>query len=121
MTIKGLGNDLIEIQRIKEAATKAFLDRLFTKKEQAYCEQHKDPYPRYAGRFAAKEAIVKALGCGFGKDVLWHDIEILPDDMGKPIVHLSGNLKKKFDTPHILVTISHSKELASAVAIWAEG
>jgi len=117
----GLGNDIIEIERIKEAHSErgqAFLDRLFTEKEQSYCLAQNDPYPRLAGRFAAKEAISKALGCGFGADIAWKDIEILADESGKPIVHLTGDLARRFDHPSILVTISHCKAYASAVALW---
>ena len=121
MTIKGLGNDIIEIERIKKGMDdhgQPFLDRLFTPKEQEYCQAQNDPYPRFAGRFAAKESIAKALGCGFGSEVSWHDIEILPDELGKPIVHLSEGLKKRFSDPQILVTISHCKSHATAVALY---
>lgn len=121
MTIHGLGNDIIEIHRVAkgfEDHGQPFLDRLFTTKEQQYCQLHSDPFPRYAGRFAAKEAIVKALGCGFGAEAGWHDIEIIADPKGKPEVHLSSELKKRFNNPKILVTISHCKEYAAAVAIW---
>lgn len=121
--MKGLGNDIIEIERVRkgfEDHGRPFLDRLFTPKEQEYCQIHSDPFPRYAGRFAAKEAIVKALGCGFGAEAGWHDIEIISDQKGKPIVHLSGELKNRFDHPEILVTISHCKEYATAVAIWVK-
>lgn len=117
----GLGNDLIEIGRLREgyeAHGKAFLQRLFTPKEQEYCERQRDPFPRYAGRFAAKEAIVKALGSGFGSEISWQDIEILPDAHGKPEVQFSGKLKATFHNPHVLLTITHCKEYASAVAIW---
>lgn len=123
MTVRGLGNDIIEIDRVRhgfEAHGKAFLDRLFTSKEQTYCQTHQDPFPRYAGRFAAKEAIVKALGCGFGAEAGWHDIEIIADAKGKPIVYISEDLKKRFDNPNILITISHCKEYAAAVALWLE-
>ena len=121
MTVLGLGNDIIEIERIKEAHAErgqAFLDRLFTEKEQTYCHAQNDPYPRLAGRFAAKEAIAKALGCGFGAEVSWKEIEILADESGKPIVHLSGELASRLNATTILVTISHCKAYASAVAIW---
>ena len=123
MTIAGLGNDIIEINRVKKAYEEhkeAFLDRLFTAKEQEYCKAQENPFPRLAGRFAAKEAIVKALGCGFGSEVAWKDIEILVDESGKPVVHLSGELSRRFDHPTLLITISHCKEYASAVAIWVQ-
>lgn len=118
---KGLGNDIIEISRIKEAIEEhgqPFLDRLFTPKEQEYCTGHKDPSPRFAGRFAAKEAIVKALGCGFGTEVSWKEIEILGDDKGKPIARLSAALSERFPNARILVSISHCKTYASAIAIF---
>lgn len=118
--VKGLGNDIIEIDRLKEGYDHhgdPFLKRLFTPEEIAYCLKQRDPFPRFAGRFAAKEAIAKALGCGFGNEVSWHDIEILPDEKGKPIVTLSTQLDKLFNHPQILVTISHCKRYASAVAI----
>ncbi len=121
--LQGLGNDIIEISRVREAHQEhgeAFLNRLFTKKEQDYCSLHKDPFPRFAGRFAAKEAIAKALGCGIGKEAAWHDIQILANENGKPEVHFSGELKKRFKDPKVLVTISHCKEYASAVAIWID-
>ncbi len=120
MTLKGLGNDIIEIDRVRNGYKvhgQSFLDRLFTKKEIAFCQEHQDPFPRYAGRFAAKEAIVKALGCGFGSEAAWHDIEILPDAKGKPEVYLSGALKERFNHPKLHVTISHCKSYATAVAI----
>lgn len=121
MSIRGLGNDLVEISRLRksyEEHKERFLDRLFTKKEQEYCRKSKDPFPHFAGRFAAKEAIVKALGCGFGERASWVDIEILADEKRKPIVTLSGKLQEEFKGPQILLTISHSKEYATAVAIW---
>ena len=121
--ILGLGNDIIEISRIKqgyEVHSNSFLDRLFTPKEQEYFFAQRDPYPRMAGRFAAKEAIVKAFGCGIGHEIRWKDIEILPEINGKPQVHLSSELPEKFHMGTVLVTISHCKEYASAVAIWCK-
>jgi len=119
--MKGLGNDIIEIDRIREGFEQhkeQFLNRLFTPKEQDYCQTQSDPFPRFAGRFAAKEAIVKSLGCGFGAEASWHDIEILSDASGKPIVHLSDAIQQRFSNPQILLSISHCKTYATAVAIW---
>lgn len=119
---QGLGNDIIEIERIRlsiERHGQHFLNRLFTQREQDYCYKFKDPVPHFAGRFSAKEAVAKALGTGFGADVSWHDIEILGNELGKPIVHLSDAAKKRFDNPRILVSISHSTSHATAVAIWS--
>lgn len=119
--VRGLGNDIIEISRMRQSVERHgihFLNRLFTQREQDYCYRFQDPIPHFAGRFAAKEAIVKALGTGFGKQVGWHDIEILSDDHGKPVVHSSAHLKSEFRNPQLLVSISHSNEHATAVALW---
>ena len=119
---QGLGNEIIEIERIRlsiERHGQHFLNRLFTQREQDYCYKFKDPVPHFAGRFSAKEAVAKALGTGFGADVSWHAIEILGNELGKPIVHLSDGAKKRFDNPRILVSISHSTSHATAVAIWS--
>ena len=119
--MRGIGNDIIEIERIRsniERHGQHFLDRLFSQKEQDYCYKFKDSAPRFAGRFAAKEAIAKALGTGFGSELSWHDIEVLANEAGKPIVHLSEKALKHFNNPHLLVSISHSASYATAVAIW---
>lgn len=118
--IDGIGNDVIEIQRIRKAYlrhTTHFLDKCFTKAEQEYCLKHKDPAPRLAGRFAAKEAIVKALGIGFNDGFNWVDIEILNNVKGAPQAILSSHWQEKFLYPEILITISHCKEYAMATAI----
>lgn len=119
--MRGIGNDIIEIDRMRSSIQRHghhFLNRLFTQAEQDYCYKFQDSAPHFAGRFSAKEAIAKALGTGFGAHLSWHDIEILNDDLGKPIVHLTENVKKHFDNPKILVAISHSTHYATAVAIW---
>jgi holo-[acyl-carrier protein] synthase len=121
MSVLGIGNDIIEIERIRkalEAHGNHFLARLFTSQEQTYCLKHQDPVPHFAGRFAAKEAIVKAFGSGFGESASWLDIEILNDDLGKPEVSFSGTLLKNFNKPKVLVSISHCELYATAVAIW---
>jgi len=120
--LHGLGNDIVEISRVRQSIERHglhFLNRLFTHREQDYCYKFKDPVPHFAGRFAAKEAISKALGTGFGAQLSWHDIEILNDDHGKPLITLSENVKKNFNNPHILISISHSNDHATAVAIWS--
>ena len=119
---RGLGSDIVEIERIRTSLDRHglhFLDRLFTQQEQDYCYRFKDPAPHFAGRFAAKEAIAKALGTGFGAELSWHDIEILNDSLGKPEVHLSPAIQQKYSRPTILITISHSRDYAMAVALWA--
>lgn len=117
----GLGNDIVEIERIRQSIERHgqhFLNRLFTEREQDYCYKFKDPVPHFAGRFAAKEAISKALGTGFGAQLSWQEIEILNDGDGRPVVHLSADVQKRFNHPHLLVSISHCTQYAAAVAIW---
>ena len=119
--MQGLGNDIIEIARIREAIQKHqqhFIDRLFTLKEKQDCLTYADPAIRFAGRFAAKEATAKALGVGFGKDLLWHDIEIHNLKSGKPIVKFTQKINIRFNHPNVLISISHSKTHATAIAIW---
>lgn len=119
--ILGIGNDVVEIERIRKSIDThglRLLSRLFTTKEQDYCLKYKDPIPHFAGRFSAKEAVVKALGTGFGEHVSWLDIEILNDSHGKPVVFLSSSLEKKIKDTYILVSISHCELYVTAVAIW---
>ena len=119
--MQGIGNDIVEIERIRlsiERHGQHFLNRLFTQLEQEYCYKFKDPASHFAGRFAAKEAVAKALGTGFGADLSWLDIEIVAGAYGRPHVHLSEKAKKFFKDPHILVSISHSAISATAVAIY---
>ena len=119
----GLGNDIVEIERIKEAIAEhgeRFLNRCFTPKEQAYCASHADPAPYFAGRFSAKEAIVKALGSGFGEQVAFLDIEILNNAQGKPEVTFSEKAKNHFGDPKVVLSISHCRSYVTAVAIWCK-
>lgn len=106
--ILGLGTDIIEISRI-EKATKSehFVKRVFTPNEIEYAKTKSNKAQTYAGLFCAKESIVKALGTGF-RELKFHDIEILHDDLGKPYV-------KNFN---MIISISHSNEYATATAIY---
>ena len=119
--MQGLGNDIIEISRMKasiERHGQHFLNRLFSKKEQDYCYKFQDPSPHFAGKFAAKEAVAKALGTGFGSDLSWHDFEILNNERGKPMVYFSETAKERFQNPRILISVTHCTNYAMAVALW---
>jgi holo-[acyl-carrier protein] synthase len=119
--IVGIGNDILEIQRIQESIEKLghrFLDRLFTKKEQEYCNQFERSVPHFAGRFSAKEAIAKALGTGFGAKLSWLDIEILNDSSGRPFVQCSEAMNQQFNHPQIFISISHCRNYATAFAVY---
>jgi holo-[acyl-carrier protein] synthase len=120
MVVLGLGNDILEIDRVREAIETQgdrFIQKLFTKREQAYCSHYKDPMPHYAARFSAKEAVVKALGTGFGEKASFLDIEIINNDQGKPEVFFSDILNSKLNHPQVLVSISHCKSYVATVAI----
>ncbi len=120
-SILGIGNDIVEIERIRSSIDNhgyRLISRLFTMKEQDYCLKYKDPIPHFAGRFSAKEAIVKAFGTGFGEHASWLDLEILNDTAGKPSVHLSQKLQEKYRDTQVLISISHCQLYVTAFAIW---
>ncbi len=121
--IAGIGSDIVAINRIKNSYNKfndKFLSRFLTQSEIDLFENRKSPVEFLAGRWAAKEAVSKALGSGIGLLCDWHDIEVLPADNGTPLVTLSGKGKTLADSlqiSEIKVTISHEKEYAVAFAI----
>lgn len=123
--IRGIGTDIIEIKRVELAISRhgsRFLDRIFTAKEQDYCLTHRQSSQHFAGRFAAKEAIVKSLGTGFRKGISWLDIEIINNTNGKPEVILSPKLEALLLTSQeeisIQLSISHCREYTTAFAIF---
>jgi holo-[acyl-carrier protein] synthase len=118
--IKGIGVDLIEVERIAKSVVKLgdrFLSRLFHPEELAPFASHKERNVHIAGRFAAKEAIAKALGTGFGEKLGWLDIIIDKEASGKPTATLSKKGQKTFGKLKIHISISHTKSNATAFAI----
>jgi len=118
--IIGIGTDIIEISRFKASLERqgdSFLKRLFTSEEQQYCKAHKEQALRFAARFAAKEAVAKALGCGIGKLLGWHDIVVRNTDSGAVEAMLSAEAKKRFKDISIKLSISHEEHYAIAFAI----
>ena len=119
--IVGIGNDIIEIERIEKAISKeGFKNKVYTQKELENIEKRGDRVETYAGIFSAKEAISKAIGTGV-REFSLTDLEILNDDLGKPYVAVSEKLDKiikdKKEDYQIEISISHSKKYATAVAI----
>jgi len=119
--IKGIGVDIVEIQRFKKALAnhQNLSAKLFTPGEQEYCRQKARPHRHYALRFAAKEAVLKALGIGF-RGVKWTDIEISHDDLGKPLVNLNGKTAQKasdLEVREVLISLSFNQANAVASAI----
>jgi holo-[acyl-carrier protein] synthase len=122
--IVGLGLDIAEIDRIEAAIARhgaPFLERLYTPREVSYCEKHRNKFERYAGRFAAKEAAMKALGTGWRHGVRWRDIEVVREPSGKPTLHLEGVAREFADrmgVKSISITITHSGNFALAQVIF---
>ena len=122
--IVGLGVDIIEIDCMEAAIARrgrALLERLFTPSEIAYCEKHRNRAERFAGRFAAKEAAMKALGTGWARGVRWLDIEVVREPSGKPTLKLSGAARAIADrlgVKNIAVTITHDGNTALAQVIF---
>jgi holo-[acyl-carrier protein] synthase len=115
-----VGTDLIEIARIRRSLERyaGFRDRCFTAAEQAYCESRANPAESYAGRFAGKEAVGKALGFGVARAFAWKEIEIV--GRPKPSVQLSGRaaaIAAARGLRSIDLSMTHSRELAQAVAV----
>lgn len=123
MTIVGIGLDLVRIDRIRaitERWQERFLRRLYTEAERRYCYRHASPYASLAGRFAAKEAVLKALGTGWSAGVSWLDIQILNSPAGRPVATVGGraaDLLREAGVTGIHVSLSHDAEYAIAEAL----
>ena len=122
--IVGLGVDIAEVGRIQasiERHGERFLRRVFTSAEIAYCERHRNKYERYAGRFAAKEAAMKALGTGWRRGVRWVDLEVVRQKSGRPTLELRGAAKeiaRDLGVKHIALSIIHTAAQAFAQVIF---
>jgi holo-[acyl-carrier protein] synthase len=123
--ITGVGTDIVRIERIRKLRATA-ISRLLTPAEEKYCRAHADPAPRVAGRFAAKEAILKALGTGLGAGASWKQIEILPDENGAPRARFSGAVARRLralnasgasGATRCHLSISHEDDHAVAFAV----
>lgn len=123
MMIHGIGIDVVEVGRIEAAIANlgdAFIDRLFTAREREYCGKQKRPALHYAARFAAKEAVSKALGTGIGGQAGWLDMEVERAESGAPKMIFTGNAANFLAAEGIAevqVSLSHAKEYAAANAV----
>jgi len=119
--ILGIGIDIVEIERVKKSVLKydqLFLSKIYTEKEIEYCLTKKNKYQHLAARFAAKEAISKALATGWSKGFRWKDVEIFNEKSGMPNVILKGNLKNFLgDQKSLKITMSHSELYVTCFAI----
>jgi holo-[acyl-carrier protein] synthase len=123
MGIFGIGIDVVEVARIASAIERhgdLFLTKLFTPAEREYCASHKKPELHYAARFAAKEAVSKALGTGIGGQAGWLDLEIVRGDTGAPKLRMQGaaaDFAKLHGISEVQISLTHAREYAAANAI----
>lgn len=123
MKIFGIGIDVVEVERIASAIERLgepFLSKLFAPAERAYCDAYQKPELHYAARFAAKEAVSKALGTGIGGQAGWLDLEITRDPSGAPKIFLRGaaaEFAKQNGIIEIQISLTHAREYAAANAI----
>jgi len=123
MEIVAHGIDLVDCPRIEKMVKRHgdnFVNRVFTAAEQAYAEANKDRTEKLAGRFAAKEAILKLMGTGWRGKIAWTDIEVINNSAGQPEVTLRGEVEKlagKLGIGHISVSITHTANFAIASAV----
>lgn len=122
--VMGTGIDLVENSRLRDMIERwgpRFKDRVFTPREQAYCNSKAAPYRHYAGRWAVKEAVSKAFGTGIAPSITWLDIETVNDsNSGSPAVNLSKRsteLAAKLGIGRIHVSLSHTHDYAAAHAV----
>lgn len=127
MHIVGIGTDIVEclrIGRMVETHGEVFLQRVFTDREVLYCQARKRATEHFAGRWAAKEAILKCIGTGWQKGMCWTDMEIRNNPDGAPKVYLGGAVKERareLGITDILLSISHCRAYATAYAIAVRG
>lgn len=117
----GIGVDLCDVERMRAALrrTPTLRARLFTAQEQSYCDRRRDPTERYAARFAAKEAVLKAMGLGLGA-CRWQDIEVIRAESGEPALVLhdrAAALAAERGITRWLITMTHTATLAEAIVV----
>jgi holo-[acyl-carrier protein] synthase len=121
--IVGIGSDMAEVPRLRQAIERhgeRFLQRVFTPLEISYCRTHRNADERFAARFAAKEAMMKALGTGWRRGIRWRDIEISNAASGKPELRLSGKALEFYESlggTRILLSLTHTDHYALAQVI----
>ena len=120
--IVGLGSDLLDVARVEQKLQEdsGFAASLFTPLEIRYCEGKHHPAQHYAARFAAKEALLKALGTGWRDGLSWHEIEIRRDELGRPVIALSGRveqLAREQRVARVHVSLTHTAAFAAATVI----
>jgi holo-[acyl-carrier protein] synthase len=125
--ILGVGTDLAEVQRIADSVTRfgdRFLNRVYTPRERAYSLSKANSAQRFAARFAAKEAGMKAIGTGWSRGVRWQDFEVTNEPSGRPTLKLSGaaaEIAQALGVRRISISLTHTAEMAFAVVLLEDG
>ena len=123
MAVIGIGTDIVECLRIAQMIERhgeLFLTRVYTPGEVEYCSGRKAATQHYAGRWAAKEAVLKALGTGWARGISWRDIEVRNDEGGRPSIALGGGAREaseRLGITDVLISISHCRTHATAYSI----
>ena len=123
MHVFGIGTDIIECLRIAQMIERhgeLFINRVYTDHEIAYCRARKAATQHFAGRWAAKEAVLKALGTGWRRGISWRDIEVRNQPSGQPVIALRGGARDVIEATGIqqmLISISHCRSHATAYAL----
>ncbi len=121
--ILGIGTDLAEVSRIRESIARfgdRFLNRIYTERERSYALLKANAYERFAARFAAKEAGMKAIGTGWSQGVSWQDFEVANEPSGRPTLRLSGmaqEIARQIQVRKISLSLTHTQSTAMAVVI----
>ncbi len=121
--IKGIGVDIIEIERIKKSMGElgdTFLQKIFTSNEIAYCNSKPNAVQHFAARFAAKEALSKAVATGWAGEFRWKDVEVMNESSGKPLLTLHGSMKELLSQCSVFVSLSHSDNHVVAMVVLEE-
>ena len=127
MDVIGIGIDSVDVERFTKAAKtrgRQFLERIFTARELEYAGTKKDNFTHMAGKFAAKEAVLKALGSGLTSRMEWRDIEVWNEESGKPNVRLTGEVERvgtALGVKNIIISMSHTRTYAVASVILVNG
>jgi holo-[acyl-carrier protein] synthase len=123
MSIFGIGTDIVECLRIAQMIERhgeLFIGRVYTQQEIQYCQSRKQATQHFAGRWAAKEAVLKALGTGWRRGISWRDVEIRNERSGSPVVTLYGGARDYMEQAgitQVMISISHCRSHATAYAL----
>jgi holo-[acyl-carrier protein] synthase len=118
--ILGIGVDVVDVQRMKdvlEKQGKVFLDKVFSDMEVTYCKTRKKPYIHFGARFAAKEAVAKAMRTGWSGAFHWRDIEVVNDQSGAPHILLSRDVARALDQCTVHLSLSHTDNTIVAFVV----